>query len=78
MLEMAFFKVNKSVMSQAEVYFVPPGLECDIFLQWKISLIPPVSFIHPMEKPEFAFSVEYRLFFQSRFLSPPAGLKGLM
>lgn len=44
-------------MSQAEVYFVPPGLECDVFLQWKISLIPPAFFIHPMEKKkkEFAF-----------------------
>lgn len=47
-----FLKVSKSVRSQAAVYFVPPGLECDGFLQWKIRHL---HFYQPNEKVEFAF-----------------------
>lgn len=48
----AFLKVSKSVSSQAAVCFVPPGLECDGFLQWKIKHL---HFYQPNRKVDFAF-----------------------
>lgn len=72
-----FFKVNKSVMRQAEVYFVPPGPSVTSFSSGRSLWYT----IKPMEKLWFWFFLCILLktvFFQSRFLPLPAGLQGLM